>query len=236
MLIDLHTHTRFGSRCASQTPAQLLSLAKRTGLDGVCFTEHEVAWTAGELRALADEFDMLVLGGMELKTPHGEVLVIGVDRPLFHVSNPSELRELVNQAGGIIIAAHPFRGYMFVDDMNGGHERFAPGTFLTLAAACNHPILEQVDAVEVFNGMATPREAIFTRRVAHHLGLPGTGGSDTHQPHSVGWCVTEFERTLVSEEEFVAEFKAGNYRAIHRQLNNVGEWCGRAPTGHPAGK
>ena len=41
MIIDLHTHTRFGSNCSYLDPGELARRAKETGLDGVCITGGE---------------------------------------------------------------------------------------------------------------------------------------------------------------------------------------------------
>ncbi len=45
------------------------------------------------------------------------------------------------------------------------------------------------------------------------LGLPGTGGSDAHQVHAIGSCVTIFENEVRSEEDFIREIRAGRIQA-----------------------
>jgi hypothetical protein len=48
------------------------------------------------------------------------------------------------------------------------------------------------------------------------LGLPGTGGSDAHQVHDIGRCVTVFKNEVCGEENFIREIRAGNIQAEKR--------------------
>ena len=49
------------------------------------------------------------------------------------------------------------------------------------------------------------------RRVAEHLGLPGVAGSDAHRPEEVGRCITILEREIRTEQELIAELRAGRF-------------------------
>src|SRR3990172_8820641 len=112
MLIDLHSHTSVGSACAYQSPDELIGAARQAGMDGVCLTEHDWLWSEKDLRRLRERHDFLVLGGVEVATELGEVLVFGMHTPTYNISRISDLRTLVDEAGGVIIACHPFRGYL----------------------------------------------------------------------------------------------------------------------------
>jgi PHP family Zn ribbon phosphoesterase len=48
---------------------------------------------------------------------------------------------------------------------------------------------------------------------AELLRLPYTGGSDSHAPHEVGSCYTEFE-DAVSQANFTDLLRAGRYRGV----------------------
>lgn len=209
MIIDLHTHTRFGSNCSYLHPEQLAQRAKQLGLDGVCITEHELSWDAEALHALSREHGVLVLGGVEVSTDMGHVLVFGVRQPLWRISSARELRELLNDDGGMMITSHPCRADMF------------PGQTASLEEVSSREIFTLVDAVEVFNGGATSRELDLTCQAARGLNLRGVGGSDAHSLHTIGRCVTVFERRISSEEEFIAELRAGRFKAWHRSLNRT---------------
>jgi len=209
MIIDLHTHTRFGSNCSYQYPEELVQSAKRAGLDGVCITEHNLCWEKEDIQRLSRDNDILVLGGVEVSTDLGEVLVFGVYQPLWRIYSAQELREMVDRAGGVMIASHPFRGDIFLNRSPAIEE------------ACSREIFKLVEAVEVFNGMAMGLELDFGCRVLGKLNLKGVGGSDAHAQHTIGRCVTVFQNQISSEQDFINEIKAGRFRAWHRTLNRT---------------
>ena len=108
MIIDLHTHTTLGSPDSVIEPRELIEVAVSKGLDGVCITEHGNR-KAEDVEGLAGEYDLIVIGGLEATTEMGDVLVFGVDSYPRDIFRASELREFVTRAGGVMIAAHPFR-------------------------------------------------------------------------------------------------------------------------------
>jgi len=203
-------------------PRQLVQRAKEVGLDGVCITEHNAAWEEETLWALAEESGLCLLGGIEVSSEVGDILVFGVREPILSLSKDSllpgrriaDLRRLVDEAGGVMIAAHPFRWYSL------------PGAILDEEEAAERAVFRMVDAVEVFNGASPRAEAEFGCRVLARLGLAGVGGSDSHAPHSVGRCYTEFKRGIGSVQELVAEIKGGRFRAVYPGLSLV--WEGEA--------
>lgn len=201
--VDLHTHTRFGSNCSHMEPRQLVQRAREVGLDAVCITEHNAPWEEDALRALAAEAGIPVFGGAEVSTELGDVLVFGVSDSFLPGHRIENLRRLVDRAGGVMIAAHPFRWYSL------------PWAVRDVDKAAQQPIFQVVDAAEAFNGLSLQREAEFACRVLQRLGLRGVGGSDAHVPASVGRCFTQFDRPITSVEELVAELKAGRFRAVY---------------------
>ncbi len=205
--VDLHTHTRFGSNCSYMEPSQLVQRAKEVGLDAVCITEHNAPWEEEAIQALSGESGFCVLGGVEVSTELGDVLVFGVQPCVLPGSRIEELRRMVDEEGGVMIAAHPFRCYS------------SPGAVMDMEEAAARPLFYWVDAVEVFNGMSPRREVDFGCAVLQRVGLPGVGGSDAHSPLSVGRCYTEFEREVASVEALVTELKAGRFRAVHSGLS-----------------
>jgi predicted metal-dependent phosphoesterase TrpH len=207
--VDLHTHTRFGSNCSYMEPRQLVQRAKEVGLDAVCITEHNAPWEEDAIRALSEEGGLPVLAGMEVGTELGDVLVFGVRSRLLSGSRIDELRGLVEEQGGLMIAAHPFRGYSW------------PGAVMDVEQAASRPVFRWVDAVEVFNGTSPSPEVEFGCAVLERLRLPGVGGSDAHSPLSVGRCYTRFEREVASVEELVVELRAGRFQAVHSALSLV---------------
>ena len=207
--VDLHTHTRFGSNCSYMEPSHLVQRAKEVGLDAVCITEHNAPWEEDAIRVLGQENGFCVLGGMEVSTELGDVLVFGVPSRLLSGCRIDELRGLVGEQGGLMIAAHPFRRFSW------------PGAATDVGEAAALPVFEWVDAVEVFNGTSPPPEVEFGCAVLERLRLPGVGGSDAHSPLSVGRCYTRFDREVASVEELVVELRARRFQAVHSALSLV---------------
>ncbi|MCL4508251.1 MAG: PHP domain-containing protein [Chloroflexi bacterium] len=204
MVIDLHTHTSSGSRCGYQTPHELIAQAKRIGLDGVCLTEHDWVWPISEVEALAAAHGLLVIGGAEVTSDMGDILVFGVHRPVRDIFKIEDLRALVDEEGGVMMVAHPFRGRL--------------GNGLSVDEACDWPVFRWTDGLEVFNGRSFAREASFACAVARKLGLLGCGGSDAHASGFVGDAVTILDRAVHSEAGFVEELRCGRFHAEHRLL------------------
>ena len=207
MKIDLHTHTVYGSGCSHIEPSDLVEQAKRVGLDGICITEHNQLWEPERIEKLSRKHDFLVIGGVEVLTEHGEILVFGYHEPVRWVRHAAELKEKVNRAGGFMIAAHPFRNQPILSRTEKGG--------MDVDAGCSLPLLKYVDALEAFNGWAYRHEWQFTLAVADRLGLKGTGGSDAHKLLQTGLCYTEFERPIHNEEDFLVELKAGRFAPVN---------------------
>ena len=107
MVIDLHNHSSIGSADSIVRPKELVDWARQMSLDAICVTEH------GNKKAKVSEFsqnhDFLVLGGIEASTDLGDILVFGIDSFPRNLIRAADLRRFVEEAGGVMIAAHPFR-------------------------------------------------------------------------------------------------------------------------------
>ena len=201
LAIDLHVHTSEASPCSSAPLGDLVTEAKRIGLDGICLTDHNHVWDPKTLAELRQRHDFLILRGNEIATDQGDMLVFGFDGDIKGVMRLDELRRKVLKTGGFIIAAHPFRGFL----------TFGIGQLgLTPEKAMERPLFQHVDAVEVLNSKVSDKENRFSSQVAAGLGLPGTGGSDAHEVEEVGVYATRFSDTITNEEELVAALKGGN--------------------------
>ncbi len=202
MILDLHIHTTAYSPCSEMSPDELMIAAKKIGLDGVCVTEHDRLWTPEEAVALSEEHGLPVFRGMEVTTTGGDILVFGLEEEPKEIWTPGELKEKVDQAGGVAIAAHPFRGFLV----------FGFGTLqMDLSHAVETPVLGGVHGVEVCNGNVTDDENDLARRVADEMGLLKVGGSDAHVRGKVGKCVTRFEADIENEEQLIKAIFSGNY-------------------------
>lgn len=211
LLIDMHCHTGWGSGDSHTDPNVLIEQAKVFGLDGLCVTEHNQTWSQRRIEQLADRHNFLLLGGMEVDTSdYGHVLVFGVREPRRFQRFPTvaELRKIVDQAGGAMVLAHPFRKREKPPTAD-----FSNGRALELLEqALELWVFDLVDAVEVQNGIAGDVERAFAAKVALGRELATTGGSDTHRYFEVGGTFTVFPNHVQTERDLVDAIKNGEMR------------------------
>jgi predicted metal-dependent phosphoesterase TrpH len=202
MLLDLHVHTTACSPCSIMSPDELMEGAKQAGLDGICITEHNRIWPAEDAAALSKKHGLAVLRGMEVTTTGGDILVFGLEEEPQGILTPAALKRKVDEAGGVAIAAHPFRGFLL----------FGFGALsMSLEDALENPTFQHVHGLEVCNGRVTQDENAFARKVADAMGLLAVGGSDAHEPESVGRCAVRFESRVEDEQQLIKELLSRRY-------------------------
>ena len=103
--------------------------------------------------------DILIIPGVEISTPQGDMLVLGTEELPPRPWTPEAVIDYAKSIGGVSIVAHPYREYGMGD------------------LARNY----KVEAIEVLNGGSTAAANIEAKELARSMGLPGTAGSDAHQ-------------------------------------------------------
>ncbi|MFQ5879981.1 MAG: CehA/McbA family metallohydrolase [Dehalococcoidia bacterium] len=208
MLIDLHCHTWPLSDDSFLSPDDLILAAKTAGLDGICLTEHDFFWDAREVQALAEKHSFLVIPGTEVNTEDGHMLVFGLHRYVYGLHRVQELAHLVEEAGGAVIAAHPYRRQLpfQVKDETAYQE--------ALARASHNPAYRHVCAIEELNGRGSQLENHFSAELRARLALPGVGGSDAHDRAGVATCATYFQSPISGLHDLIRELRAGRFRAV----------------------
>jgi predicted metal-dependent phosphoesterase TrpH len=205
LIIDLHVHSYPASACSSVTMEALIEEAQKIGLNGFCLTDHNHVWNPRQVAELRQKTGFLILRGNEITTDQGDMLVFGLDKDIQGLISLKALREEVNQVGGFIIAAHPFRGFL----------TFGVGRLgLTAEKAMERPLWKWVDAAEVLNSKVTEKENILAAQVAAGLDKPATGGSDAHEASALGIYATRFNRGIEDEVGLIAALKSGNYQPV----------------------
>jgi len=181
--IDFHVHTCYSSD-SSITLKQVVSFAKKRGLDGVAVTDHNTVKGALKLKTS----EIIIVPGIEVSTLEGHLLGINVTTPISAKMGMEETIQRVHDAGGIAIAPHPTAFYKSPPSRN---------------VSC-------YDAVEVMNASSVPFSVLthFSRRFAEGLGLPQTGGSDSHYAPEIGSAYTVVEADC-DVDEIVDAIKRG---------------------------
>ncbi len=221
---ELHCHTGEVSACATALAKKTVERYKKAGYDGIVITDHFSGLTFSPfsyfkhsqnaerylkgyreaLKAAGDDFTVLL--GMEIRflfTPN-DYLVYGIDEDFvrntgnFLFDNQQKLYEKVHSAGGILVQAHPFRGYV---------KRADP---------------RYLDGVEVFNGKTkNPVENDSSLMWAKSEGLDiHTSGSDYHHPVSKILGGIETNEKIRNNDDLLRVLRSGEYKIITSQEEN----------------
>ncbi len=190
--IDLHVHTCY-SRDSSITLKQVISFAKKRGLDGVAITDHNTVKGALKLKT----HDIIVVSGIEVSTSDGHLLGLNVTAPIPAKRGIEETVQLIHEAGGIAVAPHPTAFYKSPPSRK----------------------VSSYDAVEVMNASSVPFSILthYSRRFAEGLGLPQTGGSDSHYAPEIGAAYTMI-KSDAAVDEIVSAIKKGNVSPMGRGI------------------
>ena len=213
-IVDLHIHTIVGSMDSDISPKRLAESAKDAGLGGLALTEHMSQWLPDEADHFRRESGLFVFNAREWSTDMGHIIVLGLDREVRGIARARDLRRACQENGAYMVLCHPFRYFPGPSNFLFGGRRDAQE--LPPEELAEHPLFELVDAIEVLNGGCIERENALAQGVARVLGKPGVAGSDAHMPAEVGRYATVFEKDLESEEDMLAELRAGRFQAAQR--------------------
>jgi predicted metal-dependent phosphoesterase TrpH len=171
--VDCHLHT-VASGDAVTTLDQLAERVAAHRIDVVCLTDHNhLAGTAEELsRAVGAR----VVPGEEIRTGSGELIGLFLTERVPYVLPAARVVERIRAQGGLVCAPHPF-------------DPSRSGVGAALDAMCRAGM---IDAIEVFNAKTEDQEHNrAASRAARRYGLPGTVGSDAHDPAGIGAAYLE---------------------------------------------
>ena len=170
-----------------------MAYAKKRGLDGIAVTDHNTVEGAQKLK----NSDFLVVPGIEVSTLNGHLLGLNVNVPIPAKLGIVETVNLIHETGGIAVAPHPFSFY-----------KSPPSRKVTC-----------YDAVEVMNASSVPFSVLtyFSKRFAERLGVPQTGGSDSHYAPEIGsaYSVVESDADV---DEIVSAIRKGAVFAVGKAV------------------
>ncbi len=199
MFFDIHIHENLFSSDSHLNPIQILEEAKEAGLDGLCITDHESNDFKNYVAQYTENYDLKIIVGAEILTQEGDILVFGLDDLPTEVIPARELLTAVNKAGGVGIAAHPFRN----------NNRGLENNIADLA-----PLLHGIEALNGSTSSANNYRAI-EAGLANTLSL--LGGSDAHYPGRIGKFITEIEAEIDKEKDFIEAIKNDRVQPLYRE-------------------
>ena len=186
--IDLHVHTNHsdGASCVEE----ILEAAKGRGLDGIAITNHNT--TAGAVEAFNSNTDLIVIPGVELKTPQGHVLALGVQGHLLNVNEKMSVfqtAEKIRELGGVIVISHPCTPFFSMKK-----------EFVEVL---------KPHAVEVLNSLSPffRHDRNQTIKLAERLRVAKVAGSDSHCNRTVGDAYTLIDSDSREIEDILEAIK-----------------------------
>ena len=215
---DLHVHSTDGSDDAGGTVegyCKWVEARRKTGyhVDGFVLTEHRRYVDDANYSALAEQYDVTILRGIEVETDVGHVLVYGVNSDflgrfdLSDIALPyAEVFRAAEETGGIAVGAHSGR----------------PRIGLVEHVGERGVSLETVGIIEALNGGSSDYENGRSFDLASEHGLRTVGGSDAHFVSALGRCLTEFDVRVTSNEELVAALRSGEFRPVRVEETREG--------------
>ena len=192
--LDLHLHT-FHSSDAVNRIEEINMKCVEQGLDGYAVSDHDTL--DGVEEALKSRDGLVVVPGLEVSARGAHILCLEPKEVVPPNLSMLDTVERIHGQGGTAILAHPYG---------------LPRSWVSI----NQASLCGFDAIEVANSAQFPYDTItgYNRRLAEELGLPVTGGSDSHIPRTIGRAYTIVDSDSREVEDIVEAIKKGRTEAI----------------------
>jgi predicted metal-dependent phosphoesterase TrpH len=157
---DLHIHTVYSPDSVVQPKTLVDQLVAHSFIKVAAVTDHDSVRGCKATVELASAYpDILIIPGVEISTPQGDMLILGTDELPPRPWTPEVVVDYAKSIDAVSIVAHPYREYGMGD------------------LARNY----KIDAIEVLNGGSSAAANNQAKDLAKSMGLPGTAGSDAHQ-------------------------------------------------------
>ena len=197
MKADLHIHSTY-SKDGKSTPEEIVNAALEKGLGCIAVTDHN------EFRAhidLKDETRIIVIPAEEVSSAEGHIVALGIDREIPRGMSIIETIDAIHEAGGLAIAAHPYRWWSGLGEKN---------------------VIPEFDGVEALNARSTPVCNKKSEILAKSFGPIITAGSDAHTPNHVGDGYTVISDECKTWQDVMEEIKAGRVEVFSSSRSKMG--------------
>ena len=134
--------------------------------------------------------------------------VYGLTEYIFGMHKSAFVKDLVEEAGGAIVVAHPYRR---VYRETAPQDETSYGEMVE--RGLRNEVFDIVDAIEIRNGRGTVKENAFSETLANKLDMPRTGASDAHKLADIGTYATEFYDKITGLSDLIKSIKSGRYDA-----------------------
>jgi len=187
--LDLHIHSVY-SPDSLNTIDDIVKGIKLKGLQGYALADHDTI--SGHSEALGKKADLIFIPAMEISAKNCHVLAYDPNEPIPRGLSLEETVDRIHEQGAIAVLAHPFgipRNWISVRDVKA----------------------TKLDAMEVANAAQVPYKYIMklNRNLAESMGLPETGGSDSHLPSTIGRAFTIVDSPSTEVEDVIKSIREG---------------------------
>jgi hypothetical protein len=189
---DLHIHTKY-SLDSSINPKSLVDqLYSHESIRVIAITDHNTVEGYHKVRELASPYsDILVIPGIEIGTPMGDLIVLGTDEAPHVLRDINDVISFAKEKDAVVIVPHPYREY----------------------GLGNSAKLYAVDAIETLNGSTSLRMNKLAENLAKEMGLPGVAGSDAHNIDQL-WTVRNEVQASLDVDEVLKAIRRGLVKAF----------------------
>ena len=187
--LDLHVHT-VHSPDGFNTPQDITRRLKEEGLDGYAVADHDTL--TGIPEALKNSEGLAVVPAVEVTARGAHILALQPTEPIPMGRTIAETVDTIRSQGATAVLAHPYG---------------LPRTWISIKGVRD----ARLDAIEVANSAQIPYNYIrdLAEDLADRLGLPQTGGSDSHIPDTIGRAYTLVETPSQDPEDIVKSIRRG---------------------------
>jgi len=212
MRADLHIHSSFSNDGRSSVD-DIIKAAKAKGLGCIAIADHNSFASYAE----SSKCDgIIVIPAEEVSSSEGHILAYGIDKEIPRGKGVIETIEMIHAAGGIAVAAHPYRWWSGLGEKN---------------------VVAEFDAVEIHNARSKKGSNRKADRLAARMKRPVTAGSDAHHADNVGDAFVEFPDDVKNWEDAVKAILDrrikinGKHRTrtdtMRYGFKSITEWIGR---------
>jgi len=187
--LDLHVHTWVSKDSVNSIPG-INRRCRDLFLDGYAVCDHDSVDSLAEAGASSE--GLVVVPGLEVTARGAHIICLDPSEAILAGLSIVETVERIHGQGATAVLAHPYampRSYVRFREVEGAG----------------------FDAIEVANSAQVPFNLVmgWNRGLAERLGLPQTGGSDSHIPETVGRAYTVVEAASREPKDVIEAIRKG---------------------------
>lgn len=108
----MHVHTKYSGDSSINPKTVVDRLFADDSVKVAAITDHNTVEGCTKVQELAKTYkDILIIPGVEITTPEGDLLILGVAEMPIGFLNVKDVIDFARKRDGVVIVAHPFREY-----------------------------------------------------------------------------------------------------------------------------